>query len=198
MKFSISKQKTENSNTRKERSALNAAIQTFSFFGGILAIVAIAFAGFNYFKEDSNQSNKSEYKSLSFYKLSSFEYYTPGLDEEKPDPEKQAKNKIPDDILALNGQKVSLSGYMLPYKVDDQGNVTEFSLNGNFDMCYFGAPVSLNEWVMVKMDENLSVKYTHKPIKISGTFEVGEEMKDGQIASLYRLKMEKLGDYRKN
>ena len=197
MNFSISKQKGENPNKRKERSALSAAIQTIVFIGGIIGIVTAITFGVGFFKKDSEKAKKPEYQPISFYKLSSFEYYTP-ISDEKPDPEKQAKNKIPDEIMALNGQKVSLSGFMLPYKVDDQGNVTEFSLNGNFDMCYFGAPVSLNEWVMVKMDENLSVKYTHQPIRISGILEVGEEYKDGQVASLYRLKMEKLGDYKKN
>lgn len=198
MKFSISKQENTASQKRKERSGLSAAIQTVAFIGGIVGIVTAIFLGVSYFKKDIDTAIKPEYKPLSFYKLSGFEYYTPTLDEEKADLEKQAQNKIPDEIMALNGQKVSLSGFMLPYKVDDQGNVSEFSLNGNFDMCYFGAPVSLNEWVMVKMDNNLSVKYTHQPIKVSGVFEVGEETKEGQVLSLYRLKMEKLGDYKKN
>jgi hypothetical protein len=196
MRFSISKQKGENSSGRKERSSLSAAIQTVAFIGGIIAVVTAIFFGIGFFKKDSDTAKKPEYQPLSFYKLSSFEYYTPPFGE-KAEPEKQVKNKIPDEIMALNGQKVSLSGFMLPYQVDDEGNVKEFSLNGNFDMCYFGAPVSLNEWVMVKMDENLRVKYTHQPIKVSGTFEVGEEFKDGQVTSLYRLKLEKLGDYKK-
>lgn len=196
MTFSISRQKGKDPNKRKERSSLSAAIQTLAFIGGIIVVVTAIFLGVNFFKKDDSKANKPEYLPISFYKLSSFEYYTPTLDE-NPDPEKQAKNKIPDEILAFNGQKVALSGFMLPYKVDDMGNVTEFSLNGNFDMCYFGAPVSLNEWVMVKMDNNLSVNYTHRPIKIYGTFEVGEETNDGQVTSLYRLRLEKLGDYKK-
>lgn len=64
-------------------------------------------------------------------------------------------------------------------------------------MCYFGAPVSVNEWVMVTMDENQKVKYTHLPIRVSWTFEIGEEYKDGEVLTLYRLRLEKLGDYKK-
>lgn len=191
MKFSISKQKNDNSNQRKERSALSAAIQTVVFIGGIIGIVTAFFFGFSFFKQDGTKANQPQYQSVSFYKLSGFEYKEP-----KPNEPNQTSS-IPAEIQDLNGKKISLSGFMLPYKVDDQGNVSEFSLNGNYDMCYFGAPVSVNEWVMVKMDENLTVKYTHLPIKVSGTFEVGEEYKDGELLSLYRLRLEKLGDYKK-
>lgn len=191
MKLNISRQKSENRNKRKERSSINAAIQTIVFIGGIIGVVTAIFFGVNFFKKADPQAGKPEYQPISFYKLSSFEYKQP-----KPNEENQP-NSIPDGILALNGQKVSLSGFMLPYQVDNDGNVSEFSLNGNYDMCYFGAPVSVNEWVMVKMDGNLKVKYTHLPIKVSGTFEVGEEYKDGELLSLYRLRLEKLGDYKK-
>lgn len=50
---------------------------------------------------------------------------------------------------------------------------------------------------MVTMDENQKVKYTHLPIRVSWTFEIGEEYKDGEVLTLYRLRLEKLGDYKK-
>ena len=194
MKIGISLQKDENSSPRKKRSTFLAMLQTVAFLGGIVVIVAAIFYAVN--PSPKKPENKPEYQQLSFSKLSNFEYFTPNPFE-KTDEQKVVNNVIPQEILDLNGKKVGLSGYMLPYEVDDDGNVSEFALNGNYDMCYFGAPVSLNEWVLVKIDENVKVKYTHKIIKIYGVLEVGEENKDGDVVSLYRLNLEKLGDYAK-
>ncbi len=194
MKIGLSMQKGENRSQKKPRSNSLAILQTAAFLGGIIFVVISIFFAVN--SKTSKPIVKPEYQQISFSKLSNYEYFTPNPFE-KTDEQKVVNNLIPQEILDLNGTKVGLSGYMLPYTVDDDGNVSEFSLNGNFDMCYFGAPVSLNEWVMVKMDSNLKVKYTHKPIKVYGVFEVGEDTKDGDVVSLYRLKLEKLGDYEK-
>jgi hypothetical protein len=194
MKIGISLQKDENSSQKKPRSAILAVLQTIGFLGGIVLLVG----GFFFALQPTSQKTpvKPEYQQLSFSKLSGFEYYTPNTFE-KTDQAKAASNVIPEDILALSGTKIGISGYMLPYDVDDDGNVSEFALNGNYDMCYFGSPVSLNEWILVKIDPNLKVKYTHKAIKVYGVLEVGEELKDGDVVSLYRLNLEKLGDYAK-
>ena len=184
MKISISRQKSINPNVRKRRSPIIAIFQTGVFLFGIVGIglLAISLLG-----SKNTNGEKSEYQAISFSKLSSFEYFKAETDQATE------SSIIPKEILALNGKKVSLSGFMLPYQVDDNGNVSEFSLNGNYDMCYFGAPVSINEWVMVKIGKNLKVKYTHLPIRVYGTFEVGEELKDGEVLSVYRLKLEKIG-----
>lgn len=184
MKISISRQKSNDSNGRKERSPLIAILQTGLFLFGIMGIGFLALSFFG--SKDSNGKN-GKYKSISFSKLSSFEYIEPKIEEAKE------SSSIPEEILALNGKKVSLSGFMLPYQVDTNGNVSQFSLNGNYDMCYFGAPVSINEWVMVNINDNQKVKYTHLPITVFGTFEVGEEYKDGEVSSVYRLNLERLG-----
>ncbi len=194
MKIGISMQKDENNSPKKPRSTVSAVLQTTAFLGGIILIVGLIFFAVN--SKTTKPTVKPEYQQLSFYKLSNFEYVTPNPFEKK-DEQKIVENIIPQEILDLNNTKVGLSGFMLPYEVDDDGNVSEFALNGNFDMCYFGAPVALNEWIMVKMDKNIKVKYTHKPIQVYGVLEVGEENKDGDVVSLYRLNLEKLGDYAK-
>jgi len=75
---------------------------------------------------------------------------------------------------------------MLPLNAQPDG-LTEFILNGKLDMCYYGAPVQMNEWVYVKYAGRGKVPYTHLPLTVFGTLEVGELMKDGRIESLYRL-----------
>jgi hypothetical protein len=194
MKFGINIQKDENNSPKKPRSTVSAVLQTAAFLGGIVVAVGLVLFAVN--SKPAKPLIRVEYQQISFYKLSSFEYFTPDPFE-KTVEKKVVGNVIPQEILDLNGTKVALSGYMLPYKVDDEGDVSEFSLNGNYDMCYFGAPVALNEWVMVKLNNNLKVKYTHRPIKVFGVLEVGEDNKDGDVTSLYRLNLEKLGDYAK-
>ncbi|MCI0387667.1 MAG: DUF3299 domain-containing protein [Acidobacteria bacterium] len=125
------------------------------------------------------------YTAINFNYLSDFYYHSPdpwGT----PDPELVKKSKIPDDIKALNGRKVSVSGFMMPINADPEG-ATEFVLNGNYDMCGFGGPVSMNEWMLVKYVGKGKVPYTHLPMTVFGTLEVGEEYRDGRVYSLYRL-----------
>ncbi len=127
-----------------------------------------------------------EYKSITFNNLSDFFYYTPEPGE-KPDPELVKKSSIPNDIKALNGKKISLSGFMMPIDEDPEGS-REFVLNGNFDMCGFGGPTSINQWVVVKYTGNGRVPYTHLPMTVFGELDVGEEYKDGNLFSIYRMK----------
>ena len=127
-----------------------------------------------------------EYKAITFGDLSDFFYYTPDP-RGTPDPELARKSKIPDDIKALNGKKVALSGFMTPIDPNPEGS-REFVLNGNFDMCGFGGPVSINQWVMVRYTGSGRIPYTHLPMTVFGELEVGEEHRDGQLFSIYRMK----------
>lgn len=170
-------------------SGILAILKTCAFFGIIIAIVYAA----TYFvgrrseqTTDVAAAAKDGYKRLDIDDLASFEYYTP-LPGAKPNPERLAKNKIPDNIKGLNGTRVSVSGFMMPVRVDDVGNVEEFALNGNYDRCFYGAPSQINQWIHVKMKQGLVAKASHSPVTVSGTLEVGELIEDGEVISLYRL-----------
>ena len=84
---------------------------------------------------------------VAFSALSNYEY-------ELPDPlepsSKAPTNVIPASVKALNGKMVSLEGFMLPLDLTPEG-VSVFMLNASLDLCYFGAPVRMNEWVLEKM-----------------------------------------------
>jgi hypothetical protein len=127
-----------------------------------------------------------EYKPIAFSSLSDFFYYTPEPGE-TPDPEQVKKSKIPDNVKALNGKKVALNGFMMPIDQNQEGS-REFVLNGNFDMCGFGGPISINQWIVVKYTGGGRVPYTHLPMSVFGELEVGEEYKDGWLVSIYRMK----------
>jgi hypothetical protein len=123
------------------------------------------------------------YEEVAFAALSNFEY-------ELPDPldptAKPDLSQVPARVKALNGRKVAIRGFMLPLDLDQSG-VSQFMLNGSIDMCYFGAPVRMNEWVLVRMQGTKKARFTHLPILVSGRLEVGEELKNGRVVSLYRL-----------
>jgi hypothetical protein len=60
-------------------------------------------------------------------------------------------------------------------------------LNASLDMCYFGAPVRINDWIMVKMKPGKKAAFSHLAYRVSGVLEVGEELKNGRVQSLYRM-----------
>jgi len=123
------------------------------------------------------------YQRVDFNKLSNYEYELP--DPFDPTP-RTLLNEVPAAIKALNGKLVSIEGFMLPLDLNPEG-VSQFMLNASIDMCYFGAPVRMNEWILVKMKGGKRAKFTHLALNVKGRLEVGEEMKNGRVASLYRL-----------
>jgi hypothetical protein len=125
----------------------------------------------------------SEYQDVPFNVLSGFDY-------DLPDPldptAKLNPNQVPAKVKALNGRKVSVRGFMLPFDVQPDG-VTQFMLNASLDMCYFGAPVRMNEWIMVAMKPGKKAAFSHMAYQVNGVLEVGEQLKDGRVQSLYRI-----------
>ncbi|MCC7125703.1 MAG: DUF3299 domain-containing protein [Acidobacteria bacterium] len=123
------------------------------------------------------------YQRVSFNALSNYEYELPDPLDPKP---VSVANVIPASVKALHGKMVSVDGFMLPLDLNQEG-VSLFMLNASIDMCYFGAPVRMNEWILVRMKTGKRAKFTHLGMIVKGRLEVGEEMKNGRVASLYRL-----------
>jgi len=169
----------------EETSTTVAILKTAAFFA---VLIGLGWFLMSYSSKSAPKEAdlKKDYTEITFEEISNYDYYTP-IGGGEVDQELLAKNKIPDEVKALNGKKVSLSGFMLPLDTDDKGYVSLFNLNGSYDMCYFGAPVYLNQWVAVKMKEGKKIPWTHKLITIYGTLEVGEEKKDGVVMSIYRM-----------
>jgi hypothetical protein len=145
--------------------------------------------GVVYLEGDNNPRVKEltrEYKPITFSSLSNFFYYTPEPGE-KPDPELVKKSMIPDEVKALNGRKIAINGFMMPIDQNQEGS-KEFVLNGNVDMCGFGGPTAINQWIVVKYTGGGRVPYTHLPMSVFGELEVGEEYRDGWLFSIYRMK----------
>lgn len=99
---------------------------------------------------------------------------------------------VPPAIARLQGAPLRLSGYMLPVEMDGE-NVATFILVRNQAMCCFGRTPEMNEWVMVRFKGGSSVPMNmDRPISVSGNFEVGEELEEGAVVSLYRMVAERV------
>jgi hypothetical protein len=123
------------------------------------------------------------YQPVDFNALSNYEYELP--DPLDPAPA-EVRNVIPPAVKALNGRQVAIEGFMLPLDLTPAG-VSQFLLNASIDMCYFGAPVRMNEWILVTMKDGKRAAFTHLALTVKGRLEVGEVIRNGRVTSLYRL-----------
>jgi hypothetical protein len=118
----------------------------------------------------------SGYRSMTFLELSGFDYR-----------EGMPLSALPAEVRQAHGQKVALHGFMMPLDASSSG-VSRFLLNGNYDMCMFGAATgSPNQWVDVVMPRGRPATYTHLPLTVIGALTVGEQRSRSRVYALYRI-----------
>lgn len=177
-------------NNKQRSSKFAGVLKTTLFLFGIVGIlVVLAFFLSNSGSSGSTPENLG-YETIDINILADFYYDESGASSGKAQPS-PASEIFPEKVLNLNGRKIALTGFIMPVKIDDQGYVEEFALNGNYDMCFFGAPSRMNQWVHVKMLGGAKAKFSHSPITVMGTLEVGERVENGFVVSLYRLNGDK-------
>lgn len=120
---------------------------------------------------------------VSFTALSGYEWMPERLDDVVAS---RGMSTIPRRVQQLDGRRVFIKGFMLPMQGDDRG-VTLFMLNANVDMCYFGAPVRPNDWILVRMKPGSAAEYSHRPTAVWGRLEVGASIEEGRVTSVYRM-----------
>lgn len=99
------------------------------------------------------------------------------------------KEKAPNQVKALNGKKVAITGFMLPVDFD-RGVVRSFLLLKDQTGCCFGVMPRINEFVYVKMQGGDSAEFmTDVPITVSGRFGVDEK---NLVGSLYTMKADEI------
>jgi len=123
-----------------------------------------------------------DHEDMTFDKLASYKYEVHERVEGVPLPD-----QIPASVKDLDGRKIAIKGFMLPYKNDGE-NVTEFILLRNQGLCCFGTVPRMNEWVHVKMAPGKGAPYSIDiPLTVFGTLKVGEEYEKNVLMSLYRM-----------
>jgi hypothetical protein len=123
------------------------------------------------------------HQAVSFATLGAFDY-RPELPMQIAVP--AGYEPIPPAIQALDGKLVWIEGFMLPLDFNE-GGVSRFILNANYDMCAYGAPALLNQQVEVVIADGRRTLFTHRGIRVFGRFAVGEDRTGGRVVSLYRM-----------
>jgi hypothetical protein len=143
--------------------------------------------------DDSATAKAPEYAPVGFDRLASFTFTPPDTDATgQPQPAKSPE-QIPEKIRALNDQKVGVTGFMLPVKMDG-GLVKEFLLVKDPMMCCYGVMPRINEWVVVRMKGAGVKPLMDVPITFEGRLKVGEMYENGYLTGIYLLEGEKMGD----
>jgi hypothetical protein len=99
--------------------------------------------------------------------------------------------QIPAKVKALDKKKVSITGFMLPLKVDN-GTVTEFLLMKDQSMCCYGATPKITEWVSVKTGAKGFKSVMDQAITVDGTLHVGAMRENGYLIGIYAMDAEKM------
>lgn len=139
---------------------------------------------------DFKKTKDGKFFKVTFAALGNYPYEVPDPDviRQSDDPTKPPVEQIPDELKALNKKNIVLIGFMVPIDVDRKGRIKSFALTQNQMFCCFGVPPAMNEWVMVDMPEGKTAEYySDLPVAVYGTMQVGEEIDEGYVISIYRM-----------
>ena len=124
----------------------------------------------------SQQPDKNRLKDISFDTIK--------FDIEKGAPFK--RDMLTKEIVALEGQLVRISGYMLPSF--QQSGIKKFVLvRDNMECCY-GPGAALYDCVIIEMQGSASAEFTVRPMAVEGVFKVSEfKGPDGKHLAIYHI-----------
>jgi len=135
-----------------------------------------------------------EYPKVGFDRLASYTFTPPEADSTAPNATPPSgANQIPEKIKALDQQKVAVTGFMLPVKMDG-GLVKEFLLVKDPMMCCYGVMPRINEWVVVKMVGKGVKPLMDIPITFEGKLRVGEMYENGYLTGVYLLEGDRMAE----
>jgi hypothetical protein len=129
-----------------------------------------------------------EYKRVSFAVLANYNY-----NDKEPwetNPHKATPSGIPPEIWQLDGQKLMITGLVMPLVWEKDGT-NEFMLTVSIDLCSYGASPRINELMYVKMTGGRKVLVSQMTVyKVKGTFHLKETVEDGRVTLLYSMDAE--------
>ncbi|MBE2215986.1 MAG: DUF3299 domain-containing protein [Opitutaceae bacterium] len=134
-----------------------------------------------------------EVYTLGFQKLAAFEYVIYD-DASGATPEQIATAKKTDQIPAwvrsYDNQRVALTGYMLPLKVEN-GLTAKFIMMRDISTCCFGNIPNMNEYLIVTMTTGGVKPVQDVPTVLIGVFKIREIYENGYLTSIFQMDGEK-------
>lgn len=95
------------------------------------------------------------------------------------------RDMLPQAIEDLNGQKISIGGYMLPSF--QQRDIKQFVLVRDNMECCFGPGAALYDCILIEMDGR-GVDFTVRPVVVEGVFTIKEYKDDsGKHLAIYHM-----------
>jgi hypothetical protein len=130
------------------------------------------------------------YLKLDFYWLSFYPFVEPNIDHTGPMPAvlPTGEEQIPAAIKSWSGKKATITGFILPTKLEN-GQATEILLMANLMLCCYGAVPKMNDWIIVKVPKGTPV-IQDRPIAFKGTFKVGAVFQDNYLTAIYEMDAE--------
>ena len=97
---------------------------------------------------------------------------------------------IPEEVKALDGEMVSVIGFMLPIRVDrNTRQARELFLMKDHSLCCYGVEPQPNEFIHVQMEEGFGAPVlTDIPVRISGQLEVRTDAREVALQGVYRMR----------
>lgn len=101
--------------------------------------------------------------------------------------ERSNNTSVPENVLSLNGKKISVQGFMVPLEVPD-ARVTTFLLVRDKASCCFGGPPKLTHRIYVTMEGDKSAEFFPDDIvTVKGTFKVLGNIIEEDTMALYEM-----------
>ena len=134
----------------------------------------------------------AELYTLGFDKLSAFPYTiidagTGATTEEIKAA--QTRDQVPAWIRLYHGQRVVLTGYMMPLLIEN-GVSKKFVMMRDVNTCCYGSVPNMNDYAVVTMKTGIAV-VQDVPVELIGTFRIDEKYEGGYVTSLFVMDGEK-------
>jgi len=92
-------------------------------------------------------------------------------------------NRVPDEVQALDGQKVFIKGYI--YQTGKIRGLDSFLLVKDNQDCCFGASPAIQDRIGVLMQDGKSIDYCAGKVAVAGTFKINPEFRNHELEPLY-------------
>ena len=102
----------------------------------------------------------------------------------------QTRDQIPAWIRLYHGQRVVLTGYMMPLLIEN-GLSKKFVMMRDVNTCCYGSVPNMNDYAVVTMKGAGIAVVQDVPVELIGTFRIDEKYEGGYVVSLFVIDGEK-------